>query len=248
MEEIFALYPAIDLRAGKVVRLRQGDAAQETVYDEDPAARAQRWIDAGAVWLHVVNLDGAFEASQTDNDKAIAAICQVARASSAKIQIGGGIRSLEAIEKVLKQGAARVILGTAAVENAHFLEEALAAYGSDRIALSLDARAGFLQTHGWKKQTEVRALDFAQAWAQKGLKWVIFTDTARDGISAGINIANTAELVQKSGCLIIASGGVRSKEDVLQARRIGCAGLVIGRALYEGTLSLKELYHLGGET
>lgn len=247
MGKAFTLYPAIDLRAGKVVRLRQGDADQQTIYDEDPAARAQRWIEAGAIWLHVVNLDGAFGADQKENEKAIAAICRVAKSASVQIQLGGGIRSLEAIKKALEQGAARVILGTAAVEDPHLLEGALAAYGSDRVVLGLDARDGFLQTHGWVKQTEVRALDFARDWAQKGLKWVVYTDTARDGVGTGINSASTAELVQQSGCFVIASGGVRSKADVLQARQIGCAGLIIGKAIYDGTLSLKECIHLGEE-
>jgi len=245
MEQGFTLYPAIDLRSGKVVRLRQGDAAQQTIYDENPAARAKRWIEAGATWLHVVNLDGAFNDDQAENEKAIAAICRVANTASVKIQIGGGIRSLEAIKKALEQGANRVILGTAAVEDPRFLEEALAAYGSNRVVLGLDARDGFLQTHGWVKQTEIRALDFARNWMQKGLKWVIYTDTARDGVGTGINIAFTAELVQQSGCFVIASGGVRSKADVLQARQIGCVGLIIGKAIYDGTLSLKECIHLG---
>ena len=204
MTQTFSLYPAIDLRFGQVVCLKQGDAAQQTIYDDNPASRARLWMESGAAWLHVVNLDGAFDADQSTNEKAIQAICAVAKAYPTKIQLGGGIRSLAAIEKALCLGVTRVIMGTAAVENPQLLEEALSIYGKDALALGLDARDGYLQTHGWVTQTKIRAIDLACEWVAKWLKWVIFTDIARDGVGTGINLSATQTLVQASACSVIA--------------------------------------------
>ena len=236
----FVLYPAIDLRAGKVVRLQEGDPARMTAYSEDPAETAQRWLETGARWLHVVNLDGAFGESDNTNHIALRNILRVAKGFDASVQFGGGIRSADAIEAALSLGVSRVVLGTVAIENPDIVASALMKFGADQIAIGIDARDGLVRVRGWKENSGIPATDLAIQMRNLNLRTVIFTDVSRDGLGKGLNIAATRELADVGGLDIIASGGVRTVEDVMAARDASLAGVIIGRALYEGTIDLKS--------
>ncbi len=233
---MFTIYPAIDLRGGKVVRLKEGDPARMTSYSNDPAEMAKRWIDAGSTWLHVVNLDGAFGESDNTNRDALEAILKL----GVRVQFGGGMRSLESIEAALSLGVSRVILGTIAIEQPEIVRDALSRFGAEHIAVGIDARDGLVRTRGWKDNSGVPALDLALQMRTFGLATVIFTDVSRDGLGSGLNIPATRELSEKSGLDVIASGGVHTIDDVKAAKDAGLAGCIIGRALYDGTVDLKE--------
>ena len=230
----FTIYPAIDLRQGKVVRLVQGDPGRSTVYDDTPAITAERWKASGAGWLHVVNLDAAFGEGDSANRQALAGILRI----GLKIQFGGGLRSLEDIRRALELGVARVIIGTAAVERPTLVDEALAQFGPERIAVGVDARAGRVRVRGWVKETGLTALQFARRLERQGVTTIVFTDVDRDGIGAGVNLDATRALAHESALDVIASGGVRDLDDVRGVRTAGLAGIVIGRALYEGQIDL----------
>jgi len=232
----FTIYPAIDLRGGRVVRLKQGDPGRETQYAADPLVVAQRWRDAGAAWLHVVNLDGAFGESGPANQDALARILTV----GLPVQFGGGLRAPADIRRVLDLGVARVVLGTVAVENPALAAAALAEFGPERVALGLDARDGVVQIRGWQQAAPLLAADLAQQWADGGGRWLIFTDIARDGVGAGVNVEATAALAQVAGLHVIASGGVAALDDVRRVKAAGLSGVIIGRALYEGQIDLAE--------
>jgi phosphoribosylformimino-5-aminoimidazole carboxamide ribotide isomerase len=232
----FTIYPAIDLRAGRVVRLEEGDPSRMTVYKDDPAETARQWLDAGAAWVHVVNLDGAFGVNDVENRLALDEILK----SGAKIQFGGGMRSLDAIERAIKLGVSRVILGTIAVEQADIVAAALEIYGEDRIAVGIDARDGLVRVRGWQANSGVSATGLALQVRNLGLRTVIFTDVSRDGLGSGLNIPSSRELAELSGLDVIASGGVHTMDDVIAAKQAGLAGVIIGRALYERTIDLKE--------
>ncbi|CAG0960539.1 phosphoribosylformimino-5-aminoimidazole carboxamide ribotide isomerase [Anaerolineales bacterium] len=232
----FTIYPAIDLRGGKVVRLKEGDPARMTSYSDDPAETARRWLDAGATWLHVVNLDGAFGESDNASRKALEAVLKC----GARVQFGGGMRSLDSIQAALSLGVNRVILGTIAVEQPEIVRDALKRFGAEHIAVGIDARAGLVRTRGWKDNSGVPALDLALQMREFGLVTVIFTDVSRDGLGSGLNIFATRELSEKSGLDVIASGGVDTIDDVKAAKDARLAGCIIGRALYEGTIDLKD--------
>jgi len=236
MNDPFIIFPAIDLRGGQVVRLKEGDPLRQTNYSPDPAQVARRWIEAGARWLHVVNLDGAFDQPDLANRRALEAILQTATQSSVKVQFGGGLRSLEAVSAALQAGVDRVILGTLAVEQPEVLAEALRLYGPERIAASLDAREGKVAVRGWQSATPLSAVDLARSLSEQGLRWLVFTDIARDGLQTGLNMASTVELARASGLNVIASGGVSSLSDVTASRAAGLAGVIVGRALYEGAI------------
>jgi phosphoribosylformimino-5-aminoimidazole carboxamide ribotide isomerase len=238
----FTVYPAIDLRGGQVVRLKEGDPNRQTHYSTDPAGTARRWIDAGASWLHVVNLDGAFGEAESANQQALRAVVTAARAAGVPVQFGGGMRTLESIEAALNLGVSRVVLGTLAVEQPQILAEALARWGSEQIAVSLDARDGRVQVRGWQNDTPVLAADLAVSLREAGLHWLVFTDIARDGLQTGLNLDATVDLAQRSGLAVIASGGVSRLADVQQARQAGLAGAIVGRALYEGAVDPVELF------
>lgn len=239
---MFTIYPAIDLRGGKVVRLKEGDPARMTSYSDDPAEMAKRWIDAGSTWLHVVNLDGAFGESDNANRAALESILKL----GARVQFGGGMRSLESIEAALSLGVSRVVLGTIAIEQPDIVRDALTRFGAERIAVGIDARDGLVRTRGWKDNSGVPALDLAlqmrtlrQAQGGAlGLPTIIFTDVSRDGLGSGLNIPATRELSEKSGLDVIASGGVHTIDDVKAAKDAGLSGCIIGRALYDGTVDL----------
>ena len=230
----FTIYPAIDLRGGKVVRLKEGDPARMTSYSDDPAETARKWLGMGAQWLHVVNLDGAFGEGDNANRAALESILKL----GARVQFGGGIRSMDAIADVLKLGVSRAILGTIAIEQPAIVADALTRFGAEQIAVGIDARDGLVRTRGWKDNSGVSAIDLALQMRTVGLGTVIFTDVSRDGLGSGLNIPSTRELAERSGLDVIASGGVHTIEDVIAAKDAGLAGCIIGLALYDGTVDL----------
>ncbi len=237
------IFPAIDLRAGRVVRLRQGRAGDETVYGDDPAAVAQRWEREGAEWLHVVNLDGAFGESGATNLRELA---QIIGAISIPVQFGGGLRDAASIEQALTCGVARIVVGTAALQNPPLVSEAVARWGAERIAVGIDARKGMVSTHGWQRSSEVSALELARRMKARGIRRIIHTDIARDGMLRGIDAGAIAALVRACGLNVIASGGVASLSDVQAlAAQPEIEGVIIGQALYTGALSLGEAIHAG---
>ena len=238
----FTIYPAIDLHQGRVVRLAQGDLRRETVYGNRPGETARRWLEAGARWLHVVNLDGAFEQSEKANYQALKAILEVAGdcTPAGIVQFGGGLRSIESVEQVLVAGVRRVVLGTAIVEAPQLAREILERFGTQRVAASLDAREGRVMLRGWTEASELAVVEAGRRLAEAGLQTIIFTDVARDGMGSGINLASALELAGHSGLEVIVSGGVRGLEDIRRARQAGLAGVIVGRALYEGTFTLQE--------
>jgi phosphoribosylformimino-5-aminoimidazole carboxamide ribotide isomerase len=241
-QSVFVAFPAIDLRAGQVVRLRGGDPSFQINYSSDPAGMARRWINAGAAWLHVVNLDGAFGESGKANDDALGAILTETARTGTSVQFGGGLRSLEAIERVLILGVGRAIVGTLAIERTEILKQALDLWGADRIGVSLDTREGRVQARGWQSDSPVLAVESALRLSQAGLRWLVFTDIARDGLLTGINLQATVELARSSELSVILSGGVSNMDDVCQVRKAGLAGVIVGRALYEGAIDPAELF------
>jgi phosphoribosylformimino-5-aminoimidazole carboxamide ribotide isomerase len=246
------ILPAIDLRQGRCVRLQQGRASAETVYDNDPARVARRWVAEGAQWLHVVDLDAALAGPSAttapDQPVNLQRLEEIHRAvPDTPIQFGGGLRSVPAIETALALGARRVVLGTAAVHQPDLVAEALQRFGPDCIVAGIDARDGRVATHGWQQTSQMTATDLGRAMRQMGILRAVYTDVARDGMLAGSNVEATADLARATGLAVIASGGVASLEDVarLQARSAdGIEGIIIGQALYRGTLSLPEAIHL----
>jgi phosphoribosylformimino-5-aminoimidazole carboxamide ribotide isomerase len=227
------ILPAIDLRGGQCVRLRQGDYAQETVFGDDPAAMARRWVEQGATYLHLVDLDGARAGRPVNGDS----VRRVLDASGVPCQLGGGIRTEEHLDEVLGWGVTRVILGTRAVQGPAWCEEMCRKHPG-RVALGIDARQGKVATEGWLADSERTALDLARQCADWPLAALIYTDISRDGMLKGPNVEATAELAQAVRVPVIASGGVTTLDDVARLARVGVAGCVIGRALYEGRLDL----------
>jgi phosphoribosylformimino-5-aminoimidazole carboxamide ribotide isomerase len=240
----FTVFPAIDLRNGRVVRLAQGDPTRETVYGDDPAAMARRWQSEGADWLHVVNLDGAFGAAfgatlstgAAANEAALQAILAV----GVKVQFGGGLREQAHVRRALEAGVARVVLGTAAVEKPELVDWALGEFGAGRVAVGIDARAGRVRVRGWSDEAAISALELGSRLRDHGLDWCIFTDVALDGMGGGVNVAASAELARRTGLSVIASGGAAGLEDVRRVQAAGLAGIIVGRALYEGQVRLRE--------
>ncbi len=232
------IYPAIDLRNGRVVRLKQGRADAEIKYSDDPAQIAMRWQSEGAQWLHVVNLDGAFGASSSANLRELARIISVAKIP---VQFGGGLRALENIQSAVDAGVARVVIGTAAIENPALVSDALAQFGAERIAVGIDAREGMVATRGWVEKSQVSALDLAKQMRERGIVRVIYTDIGRDGMLRGIDANAMATLAREAGVRVIASGGVSSVRDVVALRVFDeIEGAIVGQALYVGTIDLKE--------
>jgi phosphoribosylformimino-5-aminoimidazole carboxamide ribotide isomerase len=228
------IYPAIDLRGGKVVRLKEGDPNQQTTYSDDPVATAQEWIDGGAGWIHMVNLDGAF-ATANDNGAILNAVSQL----NAKVQFGGGLRTMADIEQAIRRGASRVVLGTVAVKKPGIVRQAVTRFGAESVCVALDARDGLVTTHGWTEKTDMTPTELGQVMAQAGVRHALFTDVSRDGKLSGVNIEATVALGQETGLHVIASGGVSTLDEIRTLRVSGhVAGAVIGMALYEGKLEL----------
>lgn len=235
----FTIYPAIDLRAGVVVRLKQGQPDQQSRYSSDPANIAQAWRDAGAGWLHVVNLDGAFEQDSNKNQSALKAILEVC-GDALKVQFGGGMRNMDSMQQALDAGVTRVILGTAAIQSLEFARSAIEQFGAQRVAFALDAANGELMTRGWQESSGVDVMAFAQALAKAGAVTLIYTNIHKDGMQTGVDWQYTAQIAEQTGLEVIASGGVAALEDVRNVKAAGLDGVIIGRALYEKNFTLQE--------
>ncbi len=231
------IYPAIDLRGGRVVRLKYGDPQQQTTYSDDPLETARHWLAAGATWLHVVNLDGALG----EANAALEILRQIAALEGVQVQFGGGLRSLEDAARALEAGAARVILGTAAVQRPELAAEAVRRFGVERVAVALDARGERVATHGWQQLSAWTPAALGRRFAELGVRHALYTDITRDGDLSGVNVAATAALARETDLAVIASGGVASLADVRALRKTGAvAGAIIGRALYSGAVDLAE--------
>jgi phosphoribosylformimino-5-aminoimidazole carboxamide ribotide isomerase len=238
----FTIFPAIDLRNGEVVRLSEGDPNRQTAYSADPAETARQFIAAGAEWLHVINLDGAFGDGEIKNMDALAAILKEAVPAGSKVQFGGGLRTLESIESAFLMGVTRVVIGTAIVEAPGLLEDVLARWGSERIIAGLDARDGWLRIHGWQGETGLNVADVALIVRDRGITTLVFTDIARDGLQKGLNLESTLDIARVSGLKVIASGGVGSLADIQAVKESGLAGVIVGRAIYENSIRLEDLF------
>ncbi|RVV99342.1 1-(5-phosphoribosyl)-5-[(5-phosphoribosylamino)methylideneamino]imidazole-4-carboxamide isomerase [Mesobaculum littorinae] len=229
------LYPAIDLKDGHCVRLLRGDMGSATVFGEDPAAQARSFAEAGCDWLHLVDLNGAFEGRPVN----AAAVEAILAAVEVPVQLGGGLRDMATIEAWLDRGVARVILGTVAVEDPDLVRAAARAFPG-RVAVGLDARSGKVATRGWAEETDVDATDLAQSFEDAGVAAIIYTDIDRDGAMAGPNVLATEALARAVSIPVIASGGVSSMDDLTALRDTGViAGAISGRALYDGALDLR---------
>lgn len=236
------IFPAIDLRRGRCVRLRQGDPAVETVFSDDPVALARHWVRAGARWLHIVNLDGAI-GDQGIEAPNLRRLAEIRQAIDRPIQFGGGLRSGDDIEQALALGATRVVLGTALVNQPQMLADVLARFGAERIVAGLDARGGKLATHGWQAPTDLDVTAVGLTLRQAGLVRAVYTDIDRDGMLAGVDADGTASLAQRTGLHVIASGGVRDLDDIRWLKQMagaGVEGVIVGQALYTGRLDLAE--------
>lgn len=242
MNSNFIVFPAIDLRKGQVVRLKEGDPNRQTSYASDPAGVASRWMDAGAQWLHVVNLDGAFEEADSANLNALKAILSAAIPRRIPVQFGGGIRTLDDARRMFDLGVSRVIMGTAAVQHPDWVHQAVDKWGAEKVAVSLDARDGIVQVRGWQESSQRSAVDLGKSFQALGLRWIVFTDIARDGLQTGINLQATVELAHTTGLQVIASGGVNTIQDVNAIQQAGLPGVIIGRALYEGSIQPFQLF------
>ncbi len=230
------IYPAIDLRGGKVVRLREGDPNRQTIFSDNPVATARQWIADGAAWIHMVNLDGALAATN-DNGAILAAVAQL----KVKVQFAGGLRTLDDIAQALERGATRVILGTVAVQQPEIVAQAVERWGAEQIGVALDARDGVVTTHGWQQSTTLTPTEFGLQMRALGVEHALYTDVNRDGNLSGSNVEATVALGQATGLQVIASGGVSTIEEIRQLAASGSvAGAVIGMALYERRLSLPE--------
>lgn len=228
--------PAIDLRGGACVRLRQGDYSQETVFGSDPASMARRWVDEGAEALHIVDLDGAREGRPMNRSE----IADIVRVAGVPCQLGGGIRDEQSIRQALDLGVSRVIIGTQAVKEPEWFARMAAQY-PNRLVLGLDAKDGRVATAGWLDVADIKATDLLDRYLSLPLAAVVYTDIAKDGMMQGPNIEATAALARKSPFQVIASGGVTTEEDVIALRDAGVSACILGRTLYEGTMTLSSL-------
>ena len=237
------IYPAIDLRNGRCVRLFQGKADQETIYFEDPSEPARKWREQGADNLHAVDLDGAFSGSSANLD----AVRSILEVDGLKVQLGGGMRDEDSIERALALGLDRVIIGTRACADPEWTGSLIKRFGGERIVVGIDARDGLVTTKGWVETTAITALDLAARLMDLGVRWIIHTDVATDGAMKGPNLQAQREMAERvPSCQVIASGGVTTEKDVGDLDRLSqelpnLEGVIIGKALYEGTVSLANL-------
>lgn len=239
----FTIYPAIDMRGGKCVRLLQGDYDKETVYGDSPFEMAKKFAGEGAEWIHMVDLDGAKDGKRVNDEFVIKA----AEELGVNVQIGGGIRTEGDINHYLENGVARVIIGSIAVSNPEFAEEMVKKYGS-QIAIGLDAKNGLVATHGWLNTSKVTAVELGKRFAEAGAETFIFTDIATDGTLAGPNVEATRQLAIETGKSVIASGGVSSLDDLKALKELradGVSGAIVGKAIYEGRFSVKSALESG---
>lgn len=230
------IYPAIDLRGGKVVRLREGDPKRQTVFSDDPVATAQSWVDQGARWLHIVNLDGAID----DEGENLGILERVAKLD-VKVQYTGGLRDMAALRQAWDCGASRIVIGTMAAREPESVAKAVALFGAEAICVALDARDGRVVTHGWTESSAYRPAELGARLYRLGARHALYTDVQRDGGLRGVNIAGTVALAQETGLQVIASGGVSHISEIQQLAKSGMvAGAIIGMALYQKRFSLAE--------
>jgi phosphoribosylformimino-5-aminoimidazole carboxamide ribotide isomerase len=233
------LFPAIDLRQGRCVRLRQGRMEDETVFSNDPVEMARKWQALGAPWLHLVNLDGAFSQASPN----LAVVKAIAETVDIPIQLGGGMRDMEGAGDALALGLSRIILGTVAISHPRVVADAVDKFGPRRVVVGIDARDGLVATHGWTEVSQVGATDLAKEIADLGVERVVYTDISRDGMMTGPNVEATLHLARETSMKVIASGGVATLDDLRMIRPLegdGVEGVIVGRALYEGAFSLEE--------
>ncbi|WP_339229967.1 1-(5-phosphoribosyl)-5-[(5-phosphoribosylamino)methylideneamino]imidazole-4-carboxamide isomerase [Oceanobacillus sp. FSL K6-2867] len=230
------LFPAIDIRGGNCVRLIQGDYNKEKVYGNSPTDMALQWENKRAAYLHTVDLDGAKTGDSLNRD----AIKAIAKQTDIPVQVGGGIRSLDTIEDYLNAGIARVIIGTAAITDKVFLKDAVEKFGS-RIAVSIDARNGYVATDGWTETSSIKAIDLVTELEQLGVETIVYTDIMKDGMLQGPNFEELQAVNEATSMDVIASGGVSTKEDINKLKSMNMYGAIIGKALYDGTLNFEEL-------
>ncbi|CAM3143396.1 1-(5-phosphoribosyl)-5-[(5-phosphoribosylamino)methylideneamino]imidazole-4-carboxamide isomerase [Filibacter tadaridae] len=230
------LFPAIDIRGGKCVRLIQGDYGREIIYNDSPATMALEWEKQGATYIHIVDLDAA-KTGKSLNQEAIA---EIIRAVSVPVQVGGGIRTMDHVDIHIENGVNRVIIGTAAIQDQQFLTKSVEKYGG-KIAVSIDARNGYVATDGWTKTSKVKAIDLLRELEEIGVQTVIYTDIMKDGMLQGPNFAELKMMNEASSIAIVASGGVSTEEDIEGLKEFDLYGAIIGKALYEGNLSLGKV-------
>lgn len=239
------IFPAIDLRGGKCVRLFKGDFDQETVFSDQPAEVAQQWQAQGAQFLHLVDLDGA----RVGHSENLATVREILAAVTVPVELGGGIRTLENIDEVLALGVRRVILGSVAVSDPELVAAACAKYG-DRIVVGIDAKDGIVAVDGWGVSGDVDVITLAKRMKQAGVRTIIYTDISRDGTLAGVNVEATAKLARESGVHVVASGGVRDVRDIEALKpyeKDGIEGVIVGKSIYTGSLSLPEALAIAAE-
>ncbi|MDP8908099.1 MAG: 1-(5-phosphoribosyl)-5-[(5-phosphoribosylamino)methylideneamino]imidazole-4-carboxamide isomerase [Chloroflexota bacterium] len=230
------VYPAIDIRGGKAVRLVEGDFARETIFDVDPVDAARRWERAGAAWIHIVDLDGARAGRPINTD----AIARIRRAVGGHLQLGGGLRTMAHMEAALALGIDRIVLGSVALSSPPLVREAVRAFEM-RVAVGLDARGGKLAANGWIEQSVVDAVEVARRLHAEGVRTFVFTDIGRDGTLGGPNLGALKEVIDAVDADVIASGGIGSLADLDAVRTLGAAGVIVGRAIYDGTLELRDV-------
>lgn len=237
------VWPAIDLRGGQCVRLQQGDYRRETVFGDDPVEVAQRWVSLGAKRLHLVDLDGARDGRPAN----LPSVAAIVSSAGVPCQLGGGIRNEQTITELLELGVQRVIIGTLAMEEPDWFRQMCRTY-PQRLVLGIDARDGRVATRGWLQTSSVSAVELARMFASEPLAAIVYTDISRDGMLSGPNVAAISEMCAAVSLPVIASGGVSSREDIFQLAAIPAAGCIIGRALYEGRLSLAEAMEAAGDS
>lgn len=226
--------PAIDIIDGKCVRLYQGDFDRSVEVESDPFYQLEKFIEDGAQIIHIVDLDGARHGDR----RQFKLIHELAQKSSVPIQVGGGIRSMEIIEKLVEAGVDRIVLGTAAVENEKLLKEALEKYG-DKIVVGIDAKKGRVATRGWEKESELQYIEFAKHLEELGVKTLVYTDISRDGTLTGPNLEELSNLLQSVNCRIVASGGIKDNADIKSLEEIGIKEAIVGKAIYDGKINVK---------